>query len=143
MKTLRLYLVFLLVSLTSVAFAVTLPTYSFFGANELYAENQDNVEISEGIKVFGINKMLQNINEEWGQVCFDKTLGEQRACQDCCKETLLETDYTDPSNLTSYSACIKFCGGGPSLPLGSALWLLPFAFAYGIYKRYNNKKVDR
>lgn len=69
MKTLRLYIVFLLVSFTSVAFAVTLPTYSFFGANELYATNEDKVEISVGTKIGGINMLLEANNESWGTSC--------------------------------------------------------------------------
>ena len=141
MKTLRLYIVFLLVSVTSVTFAVTLPAYSFFGANELYAENQDNVEISAGTKISNINMLLASVNEQWGEQCVEKSLGEQGACQDCCKDFLYDSgNIYDISNLPSYGACIKVCGGGASLPLGSALCLLPFALAYGIVKRYRKEK---
>ncbi len=141
MKKLRLYIVFLLVSLTSVAFAIKLPTYSFFGANELYAENEDVVEISDGTRIGGINMRLQTNNEEWGSSCSKGGLAEQGECQDCCGASWAAEGYTDAGEVL-YDTCMKMCGGGPSLPLGSALWLLPFAFAYGFYKRYNNKKVD-
>lgn len=142
MKALRLYIVFLLVSLTSVAFAVTLPTYSFFGANELYEEGRDEIEYEVGTKVKGINYLLESNNEAWGNTCWDRSLGEQAKCQDCCDESWAADGYSDAGEVL-YDSCMKICGGGPSLPLGSALWLLPFAFAYGLYKRYNNKKVDR
>ena len=142
MKALRLYIVFLLVSFTSVAFAVTLPTYSFFGANELYEEGRDEIEYEVGTKVKGINYLLESNNEAWGNTCWDRSLGEQAKCQDCCDESWAADGYSDAGEVL-YDSCMKICGGGPSLPLGSALWLLPFAFAYGLYKRYNNKKVDR
>ena len=141
MKALRLYIVFLLVSLTSVAFAVTLPTYSFFGANELYEEGRDEIEYEVGTKVKGINYLLESNNEAWGNTCWDRSLGEQAKCQDCCDESLAADGYSDAGEVL-YDSCIKICGGGPSLPLGSTLWLLPFILGYGIYKRYNNKKVD-
>lgn len=141
MKTLRLNILFLLLAVASVAFAVNLPTYSFFGANELYAENEDMVEISEGTTIAGINMRLQTNNEEWGSSCSKGGLAEQAECQDCCDASWAATSYADEDEVL-YDTCIKMCGGGPSLPLGSALWLLPFAFAYGIYKRYNNKKAD-
>ena len=83
MKTLRLYTLFLLVSVASVAFAIKLPTYSFFGANELYAENEDMVEISEGTRIGGINMRLQTNNEEWGIQCYKGGHAEQGECQDC------------------------------------------------------------
>lgn len=141
MKTLRLNILFLLLAVASVAFAVNLPTYSFFGANELYAENEDIVEISVGTKIGGINMLLEANNESWGNSC-TSVYQEQGECQDCCGASWAADGYSDAGEVLYYS-CMKMCGGGPSLPLGSALWLLPFAFAYGIYKRYNNKKVDR
>lgn len=140
MKTLRLNILFLLLAVASVAFAVNLPTYSFFGANELYAENEDMVEISVGTKIGGINMLLEANNETWGNSC-TSVYQEQGECQDCCDASWAAEGYTDNGEVL-YDTCIKMCGGGPSLPLGSALWLLPFAFAYGIYKRYNNKKAD-
>ncbi len=142
MKTLRLNILFLLLAVASVAFAVNLPTYSFFGANELYAENEDMVEISEGTTIAGINMRLQTDNEAWGSSCSKGGLAEQAECQDCCDASWAADQYRDASEVL-YDTCMKMCGGGPSLPLGSALWLLPFAFAYGLYKRYSNKKVDR
>ena len=141
MKALRLYIVFLLVSLTSVALAVTLPTYSFFGANELYEEGRDEIEYEVGTKVKGINYLLESNNEAWGNTCWDRSLGEQAKCQDCCDESWAADGYSDAGEVL-YDSCMKICGGGPSLPLGSTLWLLPFILGYGIYKRYNNKKVD-
>ena len=139
MKTLKLYIVFLLVSLSSVAFAVTLPTYSFFGANELYEENEDVVEISEGTKIGGINLRLSGDNEEWGIQCYKGGHAEQGECQDCCDASWAAEGYTDAGE-ELYNTCIKMCGGGPSLPLGSVLCLLPFALGYGIVKRYRKEK---
>ena len=141
MKTLKLYIVFLLVSLSSVAFAVTLPTYSFFGANELYEENEDVVEISEGTKIGGINLRLSGDNEAWGTQCYKGGHAEQGECQDCCDASWAAEGYTDAGE-ELYNTCIKMCGGGPSLPLGSALWLLPFAFAYAGYKKYKKSKQE-
>ena len=130
-----------LLSIATSAFAVNLPTYSFFGANELYAENEDIVEISEGTTIAGINMRLQTDNEGWGTSCSKAGLAEQAECQDCCDASWAADGYKDASEVL-YDTCMKMCGGGPSLPLGSTLWLLPFILGYGIYKRYNNKKAD-
>lgn len=138
MKILRLYIVFLLVSFTSVAFAVTLPTYSFFGANELYATNEDKVEISVGTKIGGINMLLEANNESWGKTC-TSVYQEQGECQDCCDASWAATRYSDDDEVL-YDTCMKMCGGGPSLPLGSTLWLLPFILGYGIYKKVRTSK---
>ena len=141
MKALRLYIVFLLVSFTSVAFAVTLPTYSFFGANELYEENEDVVEISEGTRIGGINLRLSGDNEEWGIQCYKGGHAEQGECQDCCGASWAATGYADEDEVL-YDTCMKICGGGPSLPLGSVLCLLPFALGYAGYKKYKHSKQE-
>ena len=137
MKTLRLYTLFLLVSIASVAFAINLPTFSFYDANELYAENQDNIEMAGGIKINSVNRQILTANEGWGADCLEQ--GEQGACQDCCKLQLL-TNGVSEQNLIYYSTCMKVCGGGPSLPLGSVLCLLPFALGYGVVKRFKKKQ---
>ena len=142
MKTIKLFILLVLLSFGATALAVTLPTYSFFGANELYEEGRDEIEYEVGTKVKGINYLLESNNEAWGNTCWDRSFGEQAKCQDCCDESWAADGYSDAGEVL-YDSCMKICGGGPSLPLGSALWLLPFAFAYGLYKRYNNKKVDR
>lgn len=142
MKAIKLFILLVLLSFGATALAVTLPTYSFFGANELYEEGRDEIEYEVGTKVKGINYLLESNNEAWGNTCWDRSLGEQAKCQDCCDESWAAEGYSDAGEVL-YDSCMKICGGGPSLPLGSALWLLPFAFAYGLYKRYNNKKVDR
>ena len=142
MKIIKLFIILVLLSFGATALAVTLPTYSFFGANELYEEGRDEIEYEVGTKVKGINYLLESNNEAWGNTCWDRSLGEQAKCQDCCDESWAADGYSDAGEVL-YDSCMKICGGGPSLPLGSALWLLPFAFAYGLYKRYNNKKVDR
>lgn len=139
MKILRLYIVFLLVSFTSVAFAVTLPSQSFFGANELYEENEDVVEISVGTRIGGINLRLSSENEAWGTQCYKGGHAEQGECQDCCDASWAAEGYTDAGE-ELYDTCIKMCGGGPSLPLGSTLWLLPFILGYGIYKKVRTSK---
>lgn len=140
MKILKLFILLVLLTVGGAAFAVTLPSQSFFGANELYATNEDKVEISVGTKIGGINMLLEANNESWGNSC-TSVYQEQGECQDCCGASWAATGYADEDEVL-YDTCMKMCGGGPSLPLGSALWLLPFAFAYGFYKRYNNKKVD-
>ena len=142
MKAIKLFILLVLLSFGATALAVTLPTYSFFGANELYEEGRDEIEYEVGTKVKGINYLLESNNEAWGNTWWDRSLGEQAKCQDCCDESWAADGYSDAGEVL-YDSCMKICGGGPSLPLGSTLWLLPFAFAYGLYKRYNNKKVDR
>jgi hypothetical protein len=138
----RLYVFILLVNITAVIFAINLPSFPFYGSNELYEENHDHIEFETGTKIKGINIVLENVAGEWGEYCLnDYAFGDPYDCQQCCVDKWKEFD-NDPAYNASYTTCFKYCGGGPSLPLGSALWLLPFAFAYGFYKRYHNKKAD-
>ena len=144
MKTLRLYITLVLVSLVTVAFAVTLPAHSFYGANELYAENQDVVETDAGTKFGKINIRLATDNSSWGNDCWSQSYEDKYKCQDCCGEKLDAAEEAEgPSEATDvlFDSCMKTCDA-TSLPLGSTLWLLPFILGHGIYKRYNNKKVD-
>ncbi len=136
MKRLKLYILFLLVSFSFLAFAVTLPTYSFFGANELYEENQDMVEITAGTKIGGINMLLESNNESWGAICTGQ-FKEQGECQDCCAASWAKTDYEDADEVL-FNTCMKMCGGGPSLPLGSVFVFLPFALIYAGIKKYKS-----
>lgn len=137
---LRLYILVLLLSLVTAVFAVTLPSLPFSFANELYEDSNDDISMHLGVRITNVNIQLQTGNNPWGQECTAK--GEQGACQDCCKLQLLDEGVSQ-DNLIYYKYCMEACGGGESLtPLGSALWLLPFAFAYGFYKRYKNKKAD-
>ena len=142
MKILRLYTLFLLVSIASVAFAVTLPSHSFYGANELYAENQDVVETDAGTKFGKINIRLATDNSSWGNECWGESYEDKYKCQDCCGEKLDAAEEAAGSSEATdvlYDSCMKTCDA-TSLPLGSALWLLPFALAYGIVKRYRKQQ---
>ena len=137
---LRLYILVLLLSLVTAVFAVTLPSLPFSFANELYEDSNDNISMHLGVRITNVNIQLQTGNNPWGQECTAK--GEQGACQDCCTEKLL-VEGSSPDNMIYFKYCMLACGGESLAPLGSALWLLPFAFAYGFYKRYKSKKVDR
>ena len=144
MKTLRLYISLVLVSVASVAFAVMLPSHSFYGANELYAENQDVVETDAGTRFGRINIRLATENSTWGSDCWSQSYEDRYKCQDCCGEKLDAAEEAEgPSEATDvlFDSCMETCDA-TSLPLGSTLWLLPFILGHGIYKRYNNKKVD-
>ena len=141
MKAIKLFILLVLLSFGATALAVTLPTYSFFGANELYEEGRDEIEYEVGTKVKGINYLLESNNEAWGNTCWDRSLGEQAKCQDCCDESWAAEGYSDAGEVL-YDSCMKICGGGPSLPLGSVLCLLPFAFAYAGYKKYKKSKQE-
>ncbi len=141
MKSIKIYVLLLFIGLAAKAFAVSLPSHSFFGANELYAENEDVVEISVGTRIGGINMLLENNNEAWGSSCSKGGTAEQGECQDCCDASWAATDYADADEVL-YDTCIKMCGGGPSLPLGSTLWLLPFVFAYAGVKSRKSERIE-
>ena len=131
---LRLYISFLFLCLVSVVFAVTLPSSPFSFANELYDDSHDDISMQLGVRITNVNIQLQTNNNLWGPDCTAK--GEQGACQDCCKNKLLDEGYSQ-DNMIYFKYCMEACGGGESLtPLGSALWLLPFVFAYAGIKRY-------
>ena len=138
MKIIKLSILLVLLNTVGVVFAVTLPPYSFFGANELYEEGQDEIEYEVGTKVKGINYVLTTNNEAWGNTCWNESFGESGKCQDCCDRSWADTGYADEDEVL-YNTCLDICKGGPSLPLGSALWLLPFAIAYGYIKKVRRR----
>ena len=137
MKNIKTYLLLLFVSFASASYAVFYPTSSFFGANEEYAENHDQIEYSIGTQVRNINMIISTVNSAWGDACTNNGSGnvDQATCQDCCAASWENEGYTDAGEVL-YNSCMKMCGGGPSLPLGSTLWLLPFVFAYAGIKKY-------
>lgn len=141
MKNIKTYLILLLTSSTSVSYGVTLPSHPFFGANELYEEGHDYVEYSVGTKVRNINMIISTVNTKWGDICNEGGNAEQGKCQDCCDASWAATDYADADEVL-YDTCIKMCGGGPSLPLGSVLWLLPFVLVYAAFKRFRTNKQE-
>ena len=141
MKNIKTYLILLLTSSTSVSYGVTLPSHPFFGANELYEEGHDYVEYSVGTKVSNINMIISTVNTKWGDICNEGGNVEQGKCQDCCDASWAATNYADADEVL-YDTCIKMCGGGPSLPLGSALWLLPFVLVYAAFKRFRTNKQE-
>ena len=138
MKIIKLFILLVLLGFGATTLAVTLPTYSFFGANELYEEGRDEIEYEVGTKVKGINYVLTTNNEAWGNTCWNESFGESGKCQDCCDKSWANTDYADEDEVLYYT-CLDICKGGPSLPLGSALWLLPFAIAYGYIKKVRRR----
>ena len=140
MKNIKTYLILLLTSSTSVSYGVTLPSHSFFGANELYEEGHDYVEYSVGTQILNINILISEINSAWGDACLANSLGEEGKCQDCCDETWKLAGYKEEDEV-SYDTCMKMCGG-TSLPLGSTLWLLPFVFAYAGVKKYRKAQMN-
>jgi hypothetical protein len=140
MNILRIYILLTLVLGSSFAYSITLPSQSFFGANELYEENFDQIEYEFGTQIRGINLLIGAAIEEWGNACLDESLGEQGKCHKCCDTQWLDNGYEDQYEEKYYS-CISICNGGPSLPLGSPLLLLPFVFAYAGIKRYRKAQI--
>lgn len=131
---LRLYISFLFLCLVTVVFAVTLPSTPFSFANELYDDSHDDISMQLGVRITNVNIQLQTNNNPWGSECTAK--GEEGACQDCCKNKLLDEGYSQ-DNMIYFKYCMEACGGGESLtPLGSTLWFLPFVFVYAGIKRY-------
>lgn len=136
---LRLYISLLFLSLFSAIFAVTLPSSPFSSANELYENGQDNISMLSGVSIGRINIQLQTENNPWGQECAAR--GNSGACEDCCKDMLLEKGTTTET-LINYDYCLQSCGNdNPSLaPLGSTLWLLPFILVYAGIKRISIRR---
>ncbi len=142
MKNLKLYILFVLASVTFESFAIKLPSHSFFGANELYSDSFDNIEYSAGTQISNINMLLENVNAGWGDICVERSLGDTDDCTQCCGDFLDEQENEDESTFTLFNTCMSMCGVGESLaPLGSTLWLLLFVFAYAGVKVYSGKKV--
>jgi hypothetical protein len=142
MKLLSLYIIILLASVTSVAYAIKLPSYAFYGANELYVENEDFIEYSAGTQIGNINMLLETTNDDWGEVCVDQANGDNDACLECCAESLDNVPEEDDNTFILFNTCRSMCGDSESLaPVGSTLWLLLFVFAYAGVKVYSGKKV--
>jgi hypothetical protein len=137
MKNIKTYLLLLFVSFASASYAVFYPANSFFGANEMYEENHDQIEYSIGTQIRNINMIISGDFDEWGNHCLAVSSGEPGRCQECCDEQWAAVDYNISDEFEKkYDNCFSICGGGPSLPLGSTLWLLPFVFAYAGIKKY-------
>ncbi len=137
MKSIKIYLFILLSSVAAELLAITLPSQPFFGGNELYEGNNDEIEYSIGTKIRNINIIISTTLEEWGNQCMGESFGEEGKCMDCCDNKWAVGDYPDEFE-DKYNTCLKICDGTP-LPLGSALWFLPFILAYtGIRIRKNN-----
>lgn len=128
MKKLKSYILLFCIGHTSVCTAVTLPSSSFYGANELYTENNGEIEYVVGTKIRGINYILSAVNSSWGDECKADSFGDEGACQDCCGE-YLDKSAGGSGDIILYNTCMDICGGNP-LPLGSALWLMPFILIY-------------
>ena len=143
MKAMRLYIILLFLALSTTTFAITLPSHSFFGANQLYEENEDFIEYSTGTKIRSINMLISSVNDDWGEACVVSR--DFDVCQECCDASWAKDNYEDNEhNVTLYDDCMSACdtlnGAGPSLPLGSVLSFLPFAFVYAALKRYKASK---
>lgn len=143
MKNLRLYILFVLASFTFESFAIKLPSHSFFGANELYADSFDNIEYSAGTQISNINMLLENVNSTWGDICIESSMGDTDDCTRCCGELSDEQEVQDASSITLFNTCMSMCKVGESLaPVGSTLWLLPFIIVYTAVKRVRTKKLE-
>ena len=134
MKLIRFYAVLILLNVNVLSYAVYLPQNPYYSSNALYEEGFDEIEYEIGTKIRNINMIISTVQEEWGNHCLGVSFGEQGKCQDCCDNQWAGEGYEDQYE-DKYYTCINMCDGGQSLPLGSSLWLLPFVFAYGIYKR--------
>ena len=117
-----------------VSFGATLPSGSYSGA------------ISQGDPVTITPSM-----EMGGRVSASNTvLGDELSdCQEACAAPLLSAmadckgdEVCEKNAENAYESCMKACGGGPSLPVGSGLsFLLLLSSAYGVRKFAKQNKV--
>jgi hypothetical protein len=130
------YLIFsvLFWMVASVTMAVTLPTSSFSGG---YNGGTESYETLLGTGVRMNNSMLRATNQEYANACtIEGVQQDPTYCTRCCTEKVL----SESTDFVAFDKCVDNCVNGQSLgeettPLGEALILLPFAFAYAVIKR--------
>lgn len=143
----RLTFLLLLLNLCVAVGAVSLPNQSYMVYNPLYEANQDNVSMSYGTVIKGINHVLKSDNESWGTSCVDEYGAKSMECRACCGEKLEEIPLDQQAAYAEmHSECLTLCNTG--LPLGGApldipLWfIMPLCGVYAALQRIRNKKKE-
>lgn len=150
MKSTKINILLLFIFTLQQAFSITLPSYSYFDANELYALNNDEIEYSVGTRIKGINIVLSSENSDWGNACVGESMNDKDKCVDCCGRKYEElgdglTDEEYKRYDVKYDTCMDICKVGYSLgekegPVGEVLMLLPFIAVYAVVKYRKNEQ---
>ena len=132
-------------AITSVLFAVTLPSSSYTGDFMLGGDTYET-KLGTGSSMMGTPLLAASGVTVDPSVCTeDGVQGDPAQCGMCCynnfyKECIAQGGTTTECGAQN-EACVKSCTSGSSLPLGSPLLLLPFALVYAIVRRKRKEET--
>ncbi len=118
-NSMRVSFSLLFLSLNITVGAVTLPSQSYSVSSSLYEFNQDNVSMSYGTIIKGVNHVLVANNNSWGSMCVQEYGEKNMDCRACCSDLLAEKPLDQQQEyMNMHSDCLSICNTG--LPLGGA-----------------------
>lgn len=145
-NSMRVSFSLLFLSLNITVGAATLPRQSYSVYSSLYEFNQDNVSMSYGTIIKGVNHVLAANNNSWGSMCVQEYGEKTMDCRTCCGDLLAEKPLDQQQEYANmHSDCLSICNTG--LPLGGApldmpLWfIVPLCGLYVAVQSLNKERL--
>lgn len=133
MKNRNFILSMLFWCIASLAMAIQLPSSSY-SIYEGMSGSSETYTLGIGTTISGTPILYSSQNIDIAVCTIEGTPQDPDVCGECCFSKVLMI-YDDEE---AYNLCVNSCTNGVALgesPLGEALILLPFAFAYAVIKR--------
>lgn len=127
-------------AITSVLFAVTLPSSSYTGSFMVGGDSYET-QLGTGTSMIGTTLLTTSSVDVDTEVCekADNNNGDPATCGGCCYNNVYLNCRDQGGDAVECGAlneqCNRYCTEGSSLPLGSPLFLLPFALVYAVVRR--------
>ena len=126
-------------AITSVLFAVTLPSSSYTGSFIVGGDSYE-AQLGTGTSMIGSTLLASASVDTNPAVCTEEGVqGDPADCGLCCVNSVYKDCISKGGTTTECGAlneeCVRSCTQGSSLPLGSPLLLLPFALVYAVIRR--------
>lgn len=140
MKNRNFILSMLFWCIASLAMAIQLPSSSY-SIYEGMSGSSEAYTLGIGTTISGTPMLYSSQNIDIAVCTIEGTPQDPDVCGECCFSKVLMI-YDDEE---AYNLCVNSCTNGVALgesPLGEALILLPFAFAYAVIKRKRKEIVE-
>lgn len=132
-------------AITSVLFAVKLPSSAYMGGTTWGGDSYET-QIISGTSFKGSTLLTTSSVDVDTEVCEkdDNNDGDPASCGLCCYNDVYsvckDKGGTDEECGALNVQCNKYCTEGSSLPLGTPLLFLPFIAAYAVIRNRKNQK---
>ena len=131
-------------AITSVLFAVTLPSSSYTGSFMVGGDSYET-QLGTGTSMIGSTLLASASVDTDATVCTtDGVQGDPADCGLCCYNNVYKDCISQGGTTTECGAlneeCVRSCTQGSSLPLGTPLLLLPFIAIYAVIRRNRKDK---